>query len=254
MKEDISQNNEPEVEHDDDVIVVSKSLFVGIIVGIVALLVGGVGGFFLGQTVATSRMEAEIARAQLAGGNNEQANVQPTQPPARLANVSVDNDPFLGNEDAAITIVEFSDFRCPYCQRFHLETLPQIMEAYGDQIRFVYRDFPVVGGQAAAEASECANAQGKYWEYHEALFENPQAFSSLDAFVSKAEELGMDAEAFQGCLENGTYRDEVIADYNDGRQYGVSGTPTFFINGVRVIGAQPFENFKAIIEEELANQ
>jgi len=244
------------LEGDADYIVISKSLFVGIVVGLVALLVGLAAGYFVGLNTANARFDDQLAALQEAIGSAGAANqaaapVQPTQPPSRIDNVSVDDDPALGPEDAPITIVEFSDFRCPYCKRFHDEVLPQILETYGDQVRLVYRDFPVVGGQAAAEASECADDQGKYWEYHEALFADPQRFASNDDFVALAEELGLNTANFSTCLTDGAQREEIIQDYNDGVNYGVSGTPTFFVNGVRVIGAQPFSAFQQVIEEEL---
>lgn len=115
----------------------------------------------------------------------------------------------------------------------------------------MYRDFPVVGGEAAAFASECADEQGEYWAYHDALFEAPDAFTSMDAFVTAAGDLGLDTEAFRACLESDETREEIINDYNDGRAYGVTGTPTFFINGVRLVGAQPLAAFQSVIDEEL---
>jgi protein-disulfide isomerase len=118
----------------------------------------------------------------------------------------------------------------------------------------VYRDFPVVGGEVAAEASECADEQGAFWEYHDALFDNFQAYSTIDDYVTLAESQGLDADQFRECMESNKYRDEIVGDYNHGREYGVSGTPTFFINGVRIIGAQPLAAFQSVIDEELGNQ
>lgn len=112
----------------------------------------------------------------------------------------------------------------------------------------------MVGGGAAAEASECADEQGGFWEYHDELFANIDLYNSDDDFVALAESFGLDGGAFRECLESDIMQDEVIADAEDARSYGVSGTPTFFINGVRLVGAQPIESFNAIIEEELANQ
>jgi protein-disulfide isomerase len=236
--------------NDDEYIYIPKALVYSVITGVVMLLVGGAAGYFL----ATNTFQRGAANApQAAAVNVDQpaAAPQPTAPPAVLENVSADDDPYLGSADAPVTIVEFSDFRCPYCKRWHDETLPQILDAYGDQVKIVYRDFPVVGGETAAEASECANAQGGYWDYHYGLFENPQAYSSVDDFVSLADEQGLDADTFRACLENNDYQDEIVGDYNDARDYGVTGTPTFFINGVRIVGAQPFANFQSVIDEQL---
>lgn len=116
----------------------------------------------------------------------------------------------------------------------------------------VYRDFPVVGGEVAAIAAECADDQGEFWPYHDALYENPQGYNTPEDYSTLAGELGLDAEVFSTCMESEEVREEIIADYNDGRSYGVSGTPTFFINGVRVVGAQPIDAFRSIIDAELA--
>ena len=237
---------------DDEYIYIPKTVVYSVITGFVMLLVGGVAGYFLATfTFQKTLAAAPAADDSIAAGAGAAAAVQPTAPPAVIDNVSADDDPYLGPADAPITIVEFSDFRCPYCKRWHDETLPQILDTYGDQVKIVYRDFPVVGGETAAEASECANAQGGYWDYHYALFDNPQAYSTIDDFVSLADDQGLDVDAFRTCMEDNQFQQEIIGDYNDARDYGVTGTPTFFINGVRVVGAQPFANFASIIDEQL---
>ncbi len=111
-----------------------------------------------------------------------------------------------------------------------------MLEQYGDQIRIVYRDFPVVGGEQAAEAAECANEQEAFWPYHDALFEDARIYNTVDDYVGLANQLGLDVPQFRQCLESSKYRDEIVNDYNDGIAYGVSGTPTFFINGVLNMG------------------
>lgn len=244
------------VPRDDssEYIYISKALIFSLVSGFVMFLVGGVAGFFLATTAYQRGVDDTVANLQNALGGAApaaQAQAQPTALPVRLENVSIDDDPMLGPEDAPVTIVEFSDFRCPYCKRWHDETMPEILETYGDQVRIIYRDFPVVGGEAAAEASECADEQNAYWDYHYGLFKDPQAYTDVDAFVALAGDLNLDTDAFRACLEENRYQDEITGDYNDARAYGVSGTPTFFINGVRVVGAQPFANFQAIIDEEL---
>jgi len=180
--------------------------------------------------------------------------VQPTAAP--LVDATVDDDPGQGPEDAAVTVIEFSDFQCPYCARFYTETLTQIIENYGDRIRFVYRDFPLTSLHAnalkAAEASECADDQGKYWEYHDLLFQN-QAALDVDSLKSYATSLGLDAAAFNDCLDTDEHMDEVRKDVQDGIAAGVEGTPAFFINGQLVSGAQPYAAFQSIIEAALAD-
>jgi protein-disulfide isomerase len=184
-----------------------------------------------------------------------EAAAQPTEPPAVVDNVSVDDDPFMGPEDAPVTIVEFSDFQCPYCERAFTDVLPQVLDTYGDQVRLVYRDFPLtqIHPQAlpAAIAADCANDQGKFWEYHDLLFSNQSALDDA-SLKSYADQLGLDQTAFDECVSTQAPFEEIRNDYQDGVNYGVSGTPTFFINGVRVTGAQPFAVFQAIIDQALA--
>jgi protein-disulfide isomerase len=166
--------------------------------------------------------------------------------------VSVDDDPALGPADAPITIVEFSDFNCPYCQRFQQQTFQPLMDAYPDQIRFVYRDFPITSQDSfyAAQAAECADEQGSYWEYHDALFTGAYGLGD-EAYRQYAEELGLDADALVSCVDEGRYADEVQADAREAASLGVSGTPTFFINGVPLVGAQPLTRFAQVIDSEL---
>lgn len=170
------------------------------------------------------------------------------------------SDPLLGNPSAPVTIVEFSDFQCPFCGRFFQSVEPQILEKYvkTGKVKFVYRDFAFLGEESewAGIAAECANEQGKFWQYHDYLFshqqgENGGAFSKAN-LKRFAQTLGLDAGAFNSCFDSEKYRDEVLKDTSDGRALGVSGTPTNFINGRAVVGALPFEEFAKTIEEELA--
>jgi protein-disulfide isomerase len=196
--------------------------------------------------------DEEAVRTTADTGGTEQVVVQETNQqgqPTRF-DISVDDDPALGPEDAPIVIVEFSDFRCPYCQRFHEDTFPALMEAYPDQIRFVYRDFPVVGGVEAAQASECADEQDAFWEYHDLLFSGGLELST-SAYLSYAEDLGLDMDEFNACMDEERYADEVEADARYAASLGANGTPTFFINGIPLVGAQPLENFQQIIDAVL---
>ena len=182
-----------------------------------------------------------------------------TQPPSSTTpiEVSVDDDPVKGEENAPITIVEFSDFQCPFCERFFKETLPQIEKEYIEtgKVKLVYRDFPLreihSDAQKAAEAAECADEQGKFWEYHNMLFENQEALKIAD-LKEYAVTLKLDTQEFNNCLDKSEKAEEVNADIQEGESYGVTGTPAFFINGILVSGARPFEDFQAIIEEELS--
>jgi len=176
-------------------------------------------------------------------------------PTAGIVQVSADDDPAIGPQDARVLIVEFSDFQCSYCARFATETLGQILDTYGDQVRFVYRDFPLTSihphAQKAAEATQCAYEQGKYWEYSDLLFQNQQALD-VDSLKGYAQQLGLDTDAFNECLDSGQYASEIQKDLTEGQSYGVTATPSFFINGRLLRGAKPFSAFQAMIEEELA--
>ncbi|NDJ53519.1 MAG: thioredoxin domain-containing protein [Chloroflexi bacterium] len=237
-----------------DVIVVKKSTLISGAMLIVGLIIGLVGGFYWGSESTEARLASVLNEAEAIAAQGPPAGqAQPPQPAARLDNVSIDDDPILGSPDAEVVIVEFSDFRCGFCARFHQETFSALLDQYGDDIAFVYRDFPVVGGLAAAEAAECAAEQDAFWPFHDGLFANPQAFSSTDDFVALAEELDLYTEQFRTCVEERHYQDEVAADASDAREYGVSGTPTFFINGVRLVGAQDIRAFQQVIDAELGN-
>ncbi len=173
----------------------------------------------------------------------------------KLLEVSEDDDAVLGDENAPVTIVEFSEFECPFCAKFYDGAYQQIKEKYVEtgKVKIIFRDFPLsfhANAQKAAEATECAEEQGKFWEMHDTLFEN-QASIAVDDLKKYAVDLGLDAEAFNACLDSGKYAEEIEKDMNDGAALGVSGTPGFFINGIKLSGAQPFENFEAIIESEL---
>jgi protein-disulfide isomerase len=166
--------------------------------------------------------------------------------------VSVDDDPALGPDDAPITIIEFSDFNCPYCRRFHVETFPQLMAAYPEQIRFVYRDLPITSGESlvAAQAANCAGQQGAYWPFHNSLLAGELGLGP-SAYRAYAEQLSLDPEALAACIADGGERAEVESDARAASELGVSGTPTFFINGIPLVGAQPLTQFRSVIDGEL---
>lgn len=175
--------------------------------------------------------------------------------------VSLDDDPAWGPSDAPITIVEFSDYECPFCKRFWGQTYAKLTEAYGDRIRFVFRDFPLTAihprALPAAQLAECADDQGEYWAMHDLLFAEQSSWAQLnpnallERFVEFAAQLGLDTEQVEACLRDETHRAEVLHDVSDGQSYGVRGTPTFFINGRPLVGAVPFEMFEAVINAEL---
>jgi protein-disulfide isomerase len=174
------------------------------------------------------------------------------QAPQRV-NVPIGTAPVWGPTTAAVTIVEFSDYECPYCQKWHKEVWPQIQQAYPNQVRLVYKDFPLQGhpnASPAALAARCANDQNKYWLFHDRLFSGKALSSAY--FESIATELSLNVATWKACLTSNKYNKEIEADYNYGADLGITGTPTFFINGVALVGAQPFSAFKKVIDQELA--
>jgi len=181
------------------------------------------------------------------------AGLLPGAAPESKGSGSVTERPYLGAASAQVVVMEFSDFDCAPCKQFHDETFRSLMDEYGNQIRFVYYNFPTSGGQTAAEAAWCANEQGGYWQYHNALFSNPLAYSSVDQYASLAGELKLDEGTFRECVSSGKYRDTVYQDYQLGLSYGVRGTPSFVINGVMLVGAQPLSEFETVINQKLKN-
>lgn len=203
------------------------------------------------DTAVVAAQAAQTAVAPLVSGGLPQANAQPVK------TVDVGDAPGWGPTDARVTIVEFSDFQCPFCQRFKFSSYRQIKETYGDRVRFVFKHFPLtqIHPQAvpAALASECAREQGKFWEFHDLAFQDIQSLTRA-VFMDYARQIGIaDVDAFGKCFDTGKYQDRVAKDYQQGVALGVEGTPTFFINGVAVSGALPFENFVAVIEKQLAS-
>ena len=173
-------------------------------------------------------------------------------PPRQRVEILPD-DPVRGPADAPIKLVEFSDFQCPFCQRA-TGTLAELIDRYESQIQFVYKDYPLaVHPEAfkAAEAGNCAHEQGMFWELHDKMFVS-QDVLDVPSLNTYAAELGLDATAFAACLEEGRYTQRVQRDLQIGQLYGVSSTPTVFINGRPIMGAAPIETFDQIIREELA--
>jgi len=160
--------------------------------------------------------------------------------------------PSRGPEDAKVTIVEFSDFECPFCGRASA-TVDQVMQAYPGKVRLVFRHYPLSfhpNAQKAAEASMCANDQKRFWEYHDLLFKNQKALA-IPQLKEHAKSVGLDEKQFAECLDSGKHKKLVEDDMQAGSAVGVSGTPAFFINGVNLSGAQPIDEFKRVIDQEL---
>lgn len=168
--------------------------------------------------------------------------------------LATSDDPALGPADAKLTIVEFADFGCPFSEQENY-VVRALAQKYPDDVRIVYRDFPLIdlhpGADLAAEAGACANAQGKFWEYHDVLYRNSGNFSG-EELLDYASQVGLNLNTFRTCLETGQYTNEVAQDLADGVAAGVTGTPTFFFNGEKIEGAIPFSTFTDIINAFLA--
>jgi len=216
-----------------------------------------------GQAAAREQIRTLLQRQKLAAQRGafvqslrSQANivVHLKAPTVFRAEVNVDGAPIRGSATAPVTIVEFSDFHCPFCQKV-LPTLAQLESQYGDKVKLVFRDYPIdnlhPGARKAHEAARCAHDQGKFWAYHDLLFANaPKA--SPDQLKIYAQDVGLDVPAFEQCVNSGAYEAAVQRDVEEGARVGVTGTPAFFINGRLLTGAQPLEGFLRVIEEELA--
>lgn len=236
------------------VLVAAVFLFIGLITGYLAYervdrhTEGNAGDLSAVDTQALIQQAVGTAIAAV-----PQAAAGAIPDPNMRYEVDVAGNPSRGPDDAAITVIEFGDFRCGYCKRFNDETIEPLMERFEGNIRLVFRDYPVLGreSQLAALAAECADDQGKFWEFHNLLYASPDQMNR-DAFLSYATMLEMDISAFSTCYDGEAHRDEIIQDYVTGQNLGVTGTPTFFINGRIIVGAQPLESFALMIEAELA--
>ncbi len=183
------------------------------------------------------------------------ATIQLPFPEVPRIEVSADDDPSVGPADAPVTIVQFAEFQCPYCGKAR-ESVDKVMKNYDGKVKFVFRDFPLDFHQnaiPAAIAANCADKQGKYWPVHDAFMKDQQSLAEADIQrVAKA--AGLDMTKWEECRKDPSIEAEIKKDESDGQQAGVTGTPAFFINGVFINGAQPYEKFKAIVDAELAKK
>ena len=244
----------------------SKVITIGLMIaiGISALLAGM---YFTNlDNISQEELEEAIAEVELKMLEKQLRSEQPNIP----LKISADNDPIIGNPNAPVTIIEFSDFQCPFCARFHIQTLPAIMNEYinDGKVKLVFRDFPIQSIHSnallASVAAECANEQGKFKEMHDKLFENQNEWNNKNTdnviilFNQYSSEMGIGKKEFDSCLKNEKYIKEIQKDLDDGRTYGISGTPGFFIGNdkigfIELKGAQPFESFKKVIDSQLKN-
>ncbi|HUA32070.1 MAG TPA: thioredoxin domain-containing protein [Candidatus Binataceae bacterium] len=197
---------------------------------------------------------ADMNRDALLERLRKQTPIKILLAPTRVT-VNFAGHPSMGSADAPVTIVEFTDFQCPFCKRSE-DTVKQIQQKYGDKVRLVHMDYPLsfhAHALDAAEAARCANAQGKFWPYRDALFANQGKLAPAD-LKATAKQLGLNTKQFDACFDSGKYKKDIEADMAQGNKLGVDGTPAFFIDGRSLVGAQPLPSFAEIIDDELASK
>lgn len=251
--------------HVDDSNNKSSSVLKGLIVAVA--VAAFFGGYFVANITDSdpgiTDEQMDLILSEIDSKMVVPVDTQNPQPPL----ISIDDDPMKGNPDAEITIIEFSDFQCPFCARFYEQTLPSIEEEYVDTglVNFVYRDFPLqihANAVPAHIAAECADEQGMFWPYHDILFDKQREWDSIQPelmfaqLVQYADNLELNMANFESCLESASHVQEIQMDYQDGVRHGVTGTPAFFVGNdqdgyVLLNGAQPFSSFRDVIESKL---
>jgi protein-disulfide isomerase len=211
------------------------------------------------KELAEIKKELGAIKNLVSGGSKAQS------PPETIALVNVLGKPSVGRQDAPVTLVEFSDYQCPFCKRHFSSVYPILKKEYIEtgKLRYVFRDFPIANlhpqAQKAHEAARCAGEQNRYWEMHDMLFENAQDFS-VSALKAHATKIAVNGDQFTACLDSGKYAGEIEKEITEGTQAGVNGTPAFFlglsgsgekITGTIVSGAQPLSRFKQVIDDLL---
>jgi protein-disulfide isomerase len=225
---------------------------------VAALIVGGsvvAGALVVRDALETSTTEI-VALREAIGERRAPPPERSARPdPGRRYSVDTKGAPVKGNPDAKLAIVEFSDFECPFCRRAE-PTLDQIEATYGDRVRIVFKHLPIPGHRRAPDAhaaAEAAHRQGRFWEMHDRIFADPQAMNP-ETYLGYAREIGLDLEQFRRDLEDPALKQRIAADSAEAAKLGVTGTPSFFVNGRFIAGAQPFEVFQSLIDEELGEK
>lgn len=260
---------------EDHTITIKKQSYNNLIKGIVISMI--IVAFFGGYFVATImyNFNNESTQTKLVTQIIEELKNNKSDIPNLVFTFSDDtqDDPVLGSQDSHITIIEFSDFECPFCSKFHQQTLPLLRQNYIDtgDVKLVYRDFPLsfhANAMIAHIASGCADEQNSFWDYHDILFDRQSQWQSnslagddniKSQLIEYASELKLDITSFESCMESPYILQEINQDISDAKSKKVSGTPTFFIgteqNGfTKLVGAQPYDSFKRIIDDTLNEQ
>lgn len=237
-----------------------SALLVGLIGGVMALCTIGFVVFLV--LFLRGDLAKKVADAQqvVPAPSQQQQQQQPTQPTGPV-NVGVGQFPALGKSSAPVTVIEFADLRCPFCEQFFTQVEPQIIKDYVNtgKVKFYFRDFAFLGPAStlAGQAAYCAQQQGKFWQFHDWMYQNQADESNTDFYTADkletyAANLGMNKTTFTSCLNSSAAQASVQQDLTDGQTAGVNGTPTVFVNGTAIVGAQPYANFKTAIDQALA--
>jgi protein-disulfide isomerase len=250
----IETENDPEEVKtgEEDIVKFKRSHFYAVLT-VLAFSVGVLLGYVVWGYDPDGE-QAQQSAAQPAGPVAEAPAAE--QPQFVRYDIPDEGYPSIGPADAPITIVEFSDYQCPFCRRWHEEVYEPLLSAYPGQIRMVYRHLPLTSihpdAFAAAEAAMCAGDQEAYWPFHEKLFSADSL--TMQTFLQYAQELSLNMQDFQACMEAGKFKETIQADSDFAVNLGVRSTPTFFINGLAIVGAQPLEVFQQVIDKELAGE
>ncbi|RJP50631.1 MAG: DsbA family protein [Anaerolineaceae bacterium] len=241
--------------HTEDTITFKRTHFYSVLV-VLAFAIGILTGYVV-WGLAPRSQQSVANNPSVAQGPVVEAPAATQSPQFTRYDIPFEGFPSQGPVDAPIVIVEFSDFQCPFCKRFQDETAEQLLAAYPDQIRFVYRHLPLTSihpeAFPSAEASMCANEQNAFWVYHDRIFESQDSLGR-ELYMQIAADLNLDTDTFEECLNSGKFMDAIQQDMEFALNLGVQSTPTFFINGLAIVGAQPLEAFKQIIDLELAGK
>jgi len=238
----------------EDTVTFKRSHFYAVLT-VLAFAAGILLGYVVWGMDSPGATPLSAQTASQAGGPVVEAPVT-QQPQYTRYDIPTENFYALGPADAPITIVEFSDFECPFCRRWHAEVYKPLLAAYPGKIKLVYRNLPLTSihpdALAAAEAAMCAGEQDVYWKYTDNLFSSESLGNSV--YLQYAQDLGLNMTTFQACLSDHKYQKTIQADSDFAINLGIRSTPTFFINGLAVVGAQPLDVFKQVIDKELAGE
>lgn len=239
----------------EDTVTFKRSHFYSVLT-VLAFAAGVLLGYVVWGVDSTAGTGTAVVQASSGASGTVVEAPATQQPEFKRYDIPTENAYAIGPVDAPITIVEFSDYQCPFCRRWHAEVYKPLFAAYPGQIRLVYRNLPLTSihpdAMSAAEAAMCAGEQDAYWPYHEKLFSSETLGN--DTYIQYARDLGLNMPTFESCLSDHKYQQAVQADSDFAINLGIRSTPTFFVNGLAIVGAQPLEVFKQVIDKELAGE